>query len=380
MVSARESSSGHVACPQSNKNANLHMATGNTKALKAIDFFCGAGGMSFGLQQAGIEVLAGIDNSSQCRETYIANISNAKYIKHDISTLSAPELGRRVDIVPDDANLVFAGCSPCQFWSKIRTDKTRSAQTAHLLKQFQKFIRYFRPGFVIVENVPGLYRRKDESILPDFLHFLHREGYAWDDGVINANHYGVPQNRIRYLLVATRLVDQIKLPAPQSSNSLTVQDFIGAKNGFAQIPAGHRDETEMLHSAAALSPENLRRIAMTERSGGDRMAWSKDAELQIPAYEGRDNIFRDVYGRMFWDRPAPTITTRFNSFSNGRFGHPEENRAISIREGARLQTFPMEYNFQGSSLNSLAKQIGNAVPPELARRIGLHLLSVRQHG
>jgi DNA (cytosine-5)-methyltransferase 1 len=111
------------------------------------------------------------------------------------------------------------------------------------------------------------------------------------------------------------------------------------------------------------------------------MAWSADEELQIPAYEGRNNIFRDVYGRMFWDRPAPTITTRFNSFSNGRFGHPEENRAISIREGARLQTFPMEYSFLGPSLNSLARQIGNAVPPELARRIGVHLRSVfTNHG
>jgi DNA (cytosine-5)-methyltransferase 1 len=356
------------------------MPTGNKSTLKAIDFFCGAGGMSFGLQQAGIQVLAGIDNSPQCRETYVSNIANAKYIKHDISTLSAPGLGRRVGVAPDDPNLVFAGCSPCQFWSKIRTDKTRSAQTAHLLKQFQKFIRYFRPGFVIVENVPGLYRRKDESILPDFLRFLQHQGYAWDDGVINANHYGVPQNRIRYLLIATRLSDQISLPAPQPGESLTVQDFIGAQHGFRPIPAGHRDESKMLHSSAALSPENLRRIAMTEQSGGNRMAWSNDQELQIPAYEGRDNIFRDVYGRMFWDRPAPTITTRFNSFSNGRFGHPDENRAISIREGARLQTFPMEYSFEGTSLNSLAKQIGNAVPPELARRIGLHLLSVRRHG
>ncbi len=348
--------------------------------LKAVDFFCGAGGMSYGLQKAGISVLAGIDNAIDCQETYIANIRGAKYIKHDIIGLSAPELGRRINIVPDDPNLIFAGCSPCQFWSKIRTDKTKSKKTAHLLKQFQKFIKHFRPGFVIVENVPGLYRRKDESILPNFLEFLKSQNYVWDDGVVNANHYGVPQNRKRYLLIATRLAKKIVLPAPIKDATLTVRNFIGQDNGFAEIPAGYRDETELLHTSAGLSSQNLRRIQATTKSGGCRTAWSDDAELQIAAYQGKDNIFRDVYGRMYWEKPAPTITTRFNSLSNGRFGHPEEDRAISIREGATLQTFPMTYLFKGTNLSSLARQIGNAVPPELARRIGEHLVAIQKNG
>jgi DNA (cytosine-5)-methyltransferase 1 len=116
---------------------------------------------------------------------------------------------------------------------------------------------------------------------------------------------------------------------------------------------------------------------MTPSSGGDRSAWAVDPNLQIDAYRDRDQIFRDVYGRMSWDRPAPTITTRFSSLSNGRFGHPDEDRAISIREGATLQTFPKEFEFHASAISSLAKQIGNAVPPELARRIGTHLISAR---
>ncbi|MDR4493677.1 MAG: DNA (cytosine-5-)-methyltransferase [Nitrospirales bacterium] len=181
---------------------------GQTK-LKAIDFFCGAGGMSLGLSKAGIKVLAGIDNAIDCRKTYERNIPGSLFIKHDISTLSAPEIGRRLKIKANDASLVFAGCSPCQFWSKIRTDKTKAAQTAFLLKQFEKFIRHFRPGFVVVENVPGLYTRKKQTFLPDFISFLERLGYAWDDDVINSNHYGVPQNRMRYLLIATRLVAKI---------------------------------------------------------------------------------------------------------------------------------------------------------------------------
>lgn len=348
--------------------------------LKAVDFFCGAGGMSRGLLDAGIKVLGGVDNASDCRLTYERNIVGAKFIKHDISTLTSESLGNRLKIKPDDKNLIFAGCSPCQFWSKIRTDKSKSERTAFLLKQFQKFIRHFRPGFVVIENVPGLYRRKSESILPGFFEFLRKNDYAWDDAVINANHYGVPQNRMRYLLVATRLKKAISLPPSNIQNPKTVQDFIGFENGFNPINAGHRDDNDLQHWAADLSDKNLRRIRVTPKSGGDRSSWRDNEELQIPAYQGKDDIFRDVYGRMFWDKPAPTITTRFNSLSNGRFGHPEEDRAISIREGAALQTFPKEFHFYGANMNSLAKQIGNAVPPELAKCIGEHLITIANNG
>jgi DNA (cytosine-5)-methyltransferase 1 len=345
--------------------------------LKAVDFFCGAGGMSYGLHRAGIQILAGLDNSVDCRRTYLANIPGAKYIRHDITTLTAPELGRRLKIARDDANLIFCGCSPCQFWSKIRTDKTKSARTAFLLHQFKRFIKYFRPGFIVVENVPGLYTRKEESILSEFIVFLDNLGYNFCDGVINANHYGVPQNRMRYLLIASRVVKIESLPKAETDSGLCVRHYLGPINGFHPIPAGHRDATAFLHTAAALSEKNLQRISMTRSSGGDRSAWAADSELQIDAYRDRDRIFRDVYGRMSWDRPAPTITTRFISLSNGRFGHPDEDRAISIREGATLQTFPKEFEFHASAISSFAKQIGNAVPPELARRIGTYLISAR---
>ena len=356
------------------------MISKKTIQLKAVDFFCGAGGMSLGLKNAEIKVLAGIDNAADCRRTYEANIHGAKFIKHDISTLSPKSLARRLSLEVDDPNLIFAGCSPCQFWSKIRTDKTKSARTAFLLKQFQKFIRYFRPGFVVIENVPGLHSRKAQSILPGFMEFLSQQEYSFDDGIINANHYGVPQNRIRYLLIATRLAKKISLPAPAPDSSLNVGDFIGVKNGFQEIEAGWRDCSDFQHSACGLSSENLRRIQITPKSGGDRSSWKDNDNLQINAYRGKDNIFRDVYGRMYWDRPAPTITTRFNSFSNGRFGHPEENRAISIREGATLQTFPKNFVFYGTNLSHLARQIGNAVPPELALKIGQHLISIASNG
>ncbi|MEZ2329681.1 DNA cytosine methyltransferase [Mesorhizobium sp. RCC_202] len=344
--------------------------------LRAVDFFCGAGGMSLGLTQAGIRVLGGIDNSVDCKRTYEANVPGAKYIRRDITRLSAKELGKRLGIEPNDPNLVFCGCSPCQFWSKIRTDRSRSVRTAFLLKQFQKFLRAFRPGFVVVENVPGLYRRKDNAILRDFIAFLADEGYNFADGIVNANHYGVPQNRMRYLLIASRVKTVTTLPAPSESGSLNVRDFLGLHNGFPSIAAGHRDQTKFLHTTLGLSEKNLRRIQMTPPDGGDRSSWADDPNLQIDAYRGRDKIFRDVYGRMSWSRPAPTITTRFTSLSNGRFGHPDEPRAISVREGATLQTFPKDYRFVSSSLEGLARQIGNAVPPALARHIGEHLRAV----
>jgi DNA (cytosine-5)-methyltransferase 1 len=172
----------------------------------------------------------------------------------------------------------------------------------------------------------------------------------------------------------------VSLPAGTPNQVLTVGDFIGVANGFSRIEAGHRDHSKLQHTACGLSPENLSRIKLTPKSGGNRSSWKDNEALQIDAYRGKDKIFRDVYARMYWDRPAPTITTRFNSFSNGRFGHPDEDRAISLREGATLQTFPREYVFCGSNMNNLARQIGNAVPPELAFRIGRHLLSIASNG
>ncbi len=344
--------------------------------FNVIDFFCGAGGMSYGLYSAGFKVLAGIDNDQDCQKTYESNIPGAYFIKHDITTLTVQKLIDKLGIKRNDPKLVLAGCSPCQYWSKIRTDKSKAQKTAFLLKNFQRFVRELKPGFVIVENVPGLFSNKNQSILPGFLNFLKSQGYSYDDGIINANHFGVPQNRKRYLLIATRLGKKINLPSPDINPNLVVKSFIGVANGFSRIMAGHRDESIFQHTAAKLSPDNIRRIKLTPKSGGDRSSWRDNDELQIAAYKGKDDIFRDVYGRMYWNKPAPTITTRFTSFSNGRFGHPEENRAISLREGATLQTFPKTFVFSGTNMAHIARQIGNAVPPELARRIGLHLLKI----
>ena len=252
------------------------------------------------------------------------------------------------------------------------------AATAEL--EFERFVDWFKPGFIVIENVPGLLTKKIHNVLPDFHSFLESNNYAFDHDIINSNLYGVPQNRLRYLLVATRRSKTINLPRGHRNSRLVVRNFLGQENGFPKIEAGHQGTPHRMHTASFLSPKNLKRISITPPDGGTRASWKDDPDLQIEAYKGKDHIFRNVYGRMFWNQPAPTITTRFNSLSNGRFGHPEENRAISLREGATLQTFPKSYKFRAPTQAFIARQIGNAVPPALAERVGKHLIKLRDNG
>lgn len=341
--------------------------------LKAIDFFCGAGGMTYGMRQAGINVLAGIDIDGTCRETYEINNPNSIFIHKDITMFSPSELQKFIAIKKNDDNMIFIGCSPCQFWTKIHTNKEKSKETKNLLIDFQKFIEYYSPGYIVVENVPGIMKNNKEKTLSQFLRFLRKLGYHVSYDILRANEHGVPQTRRRFLLLASR-IKKINLPIADENPNLIVRNFLGVQNGFSIISDGNCDKTDFIHITSSLSENNKKRIFLTPPDGGTRMSWKTNQLLQLPAYVNKDNNFRNVYGRIFWDKPAPTITTKFHSLSNGRFGHPEENRALSLREGATLQTFPKTHKFKGSSISKIARQIGNAVPPELARRIGLVII------
>jgi len=309
--------------------------------LKAVDFFCSIGGVSLGFKQAGIEVLGGIDIDKSCKETYEKNI-RAKFLTADVSNLDKKEVGQFFKIERNQDNLVFVGCSPCQYYSNIKTDKTKSCNTRLLLADFQEFVDYYRPGYVFIENVPGL-DYKPESPLGKFKFFLKENGYVFDDDVLNAKYFGVPQNRRRYVLIATRVKNKVKLPTGNKKNVKTVKDAIGDPIKFPPIQHGSTDNSGYLHNSARLSPVNLKRIKSTPRNGGSRLDW-KDKSLQPACYKNH-NGHTDVYGRMYWNKPAPAITTRFVSYSNGRYGHPEQDRAISLREGATLQSFPEDFIF-----------------------------------
>ena len=340
---------------------------------KAIDFFCGGGGMTCGLRQAGIEVLAGVDFDIDCKETYEYNNPGSTFVYSDITQLKLDYFEKEFEVTKDDDNLILIGCSPCQYYSIINTKKKKSKKTKNLLLDFSKFIKYYNPGYVLIENVPGIETRKD-SVLPRFLSFLKKNGYKYVVmDVIDMSYYGVPQSRKRFSLIASR-VRNVSLPQKEGAQSL-LKDYISVKNGFPVISAGHKDETDFNHTVAGLNRINLRRLAKTKKDGGTRMGWKDDPELQLDCYIGKDNSFKDVYGRMAWNKPASTITTKFFNISNGRFAHPEQDRAISLREGATLQTFPKSYVFKTKSVAATAKLIGNAVPPEYAKRVGLSIIN-----
>ena len=347
--------------------------------LKAVDFFCSGGGMTCGFRKAGIKVLGGIDIDSECEKTYTQNNPQSKFIHCDIKELTFKKLKSELQIKKNDNNLIFIGCSPCQYWSNIKTIKAKSEESKNLLIDFQKFVKHFKPGHIVVENVPGILNRIEESPLKAFLEFLICENYAYKYEVINASYYGVPQTRKRFLLIASRVTKNIKFPSADKDKIPTVRSFIGNLITFPSIPAGHKDESDFLHTTAGISLNNRKRLQLTTHNGGTRLAWSNN-NLQIPAYRGKDNSFQDIYGRMYWDKPGPTITTKFLSITNGRFAHPEQDRGISLREGATLQTFDLDYKFYGNSLATTARLIGNAVPPELSKRIAQAIINFQKNG
>lgn len=349
------------------------------KIIKAVDFFCGGGGMSFGMQKAGIQVLAGIDKQENCRATFEINIKKAKFIQADVFDLKEIDLQKSLNLKRNDNDLLLIGCSPCQFWSIINTDKNKSKKSKNLLVEFGRFVKYFNPGYVVVENVPGVLRNKSESGLEDFINWLKKNQYAVHFKVHNTSDYGVPQNRKRFTLIANRIT-QIELSPIRSKKKLTVRDVLGEKNGFPKIKAGHKDKSIFNHSVSNISNLTLKRLKKVEKDGGNRLSFAHDPELQLNCFKGRDKSFKDTFGRLWWDKPSPTITTKFFSVSNGRFVHPEENRALSIREGATLQSFPKNYKFVGTSIGSLARLIGNAVPPEYAKRIGQSIIQNHMNG
>lgn len=349
--------------------------------LKAVDFFCSGGGMSYGMQSAGIQILAGIDFDKNCKDTYEANIKGAEFVHADVFNLKENDLENRLLLKRNDDELVLIGCSPCQFWSTINTNKSKSEKSKNLLVEFSRFVKYFRPGYVVVENVPGVLRRKEESGLNGFIEWLKSNGYENPHFKIhNVNDFGVPQSRKRFTLIATRISQEEIKPEEIEGEKPVVKDVLGVENGFAKIYPGHKDESEFLHSVPNINEINKRRLEKVEKNGGSRLGFANDPELQLDCFIGKDSSFKDTFGRLWWNKPAPTITTKFFSISNGRFVHPEENRALSIREGATLQSFPLTYKFKGNSIANIARMIGNAVPPKYATAIGKAIIQNHLNG
>lgn len=346
--------------------------------LCAVDFFCGAGGVTAGFTDAGIQVLAGIDIDNNCKRTYEENNRPSRFLEKDISKYEPEELETELHIRRNDNDLIFIGCSPCQYYSSVNNIKDKSAKGKLLLEDFQRFVDHFRPGYIFIENVPGL-KKNEESPLGRFKQFLTEAGYNFSDKVLNAKYFNVPQNRRRYVLLATRVETDLPLPKEDRKAVISLRKAIGDIELFPQIPAGHRDPTDFIHSTATLKEINMRRLRRTSLNGGSRREWADDPELQLNCYKNYEG-HSDVYGRLYWERPSVTITTKFYSLSNGRYGHPEQDRALSLREGAVLQSFPNDYRFLAPSQGLNGKLIGNAVPPKMAEAIGRAIINNRING
>ncbi len=339
-------------------------------AIHVFDFFSGCGGTSKGFELAGLKPVFALDNDKDAIETFKLNFPKVKCMLKDIRELDVEDIHPFFEKSSKEATL-FCGCAPCQPFTKQNTKKTNKDNRIPLLMEFGRFVESYKPTYIFVENVPGLQKvNPKKGPLAKFIALLDRLEYKnqYTCKVISSQNYGVPQRRRRFILIASR-IGTIDFPTPTHGPNLrnqcysTVRQWIG---DLCPLSAGERDPQDIVHRAANLSQLNLMRIqALTE--GGSRTEWP--VELCLDCHSNKYSGHTDVYGRMYWDKPSSGLTTRCISLSNGRFGHPEQDRAISAREAACLQTFPRDFIFHGN-LNSMARQIGNAVPVLLAQRFG----------
>ena len=339
--------------------------------IEVVDFFCGCGGTSAGLRDAGMRILAGIDNDPDAGRTFATNFPEARFFLKDIRLLRSRDLA---PVIPENRErpLLFSACAPCQPFTKQRTKRNRKDDRAALLDETHRFIEAFRPCYVFVENVAGLQNvDQEKGPVGRFTQLLEKLGYECHTGILKAQDFGVPQYRRRFVLLAS-LLGPIEVPkathGPDTDHPEpeTVWDWIG---DLPSLEAGQSCDKVSNHCAANLSRINLERIKATPPGCG-RESWPEGLELDCHRnYKGHT----DVYGRLHKNRPAAALTTRCISLSNGRYGHPEQNRALSVREAARLQTFSDSFEFFGC-MGSMARQIGNAVPVRLANAVGGHVL------
>lgn len=341
-------------------------------SIEVVDFFSGCGGTSCGFRNAGMKILAGIDIDSDAASTYRFNFPEAQFLNTDIRKLS-PNILHEI-ISNRKGPLLFAGCAPCQPFSRANKNCIESDSRRNLLNEFARFVAYWLPEYVFVENVPGMQKLTKDSPLMSFQALLTKLNYKFETAVVPASWYGVPQTRERLVLIASRFTSVGIPPATHGPEGIfrnfsTVKEWIG---DLPPLAAGEVHSADPDHAAAALSEINIKRIRSTPEGGG-RDSWP---EFLLLDCHKRHKGHTDVYGRLAWNKQAAGLTTRCISYSNGRFGHPDQDRAISIREAARLQTFPVNYRFYGS-LGSRARQIGNAVPPLMAEAVGRHIIMAK---
>ena len=324
---------------------------------EVVDLFCGIGGLSYGFKEKRFNVVAGVDIDESCQYAYEAN-NGAKFHCKDLTEKDSTNFVR--GLFSEESTKILVGCTPCQPFSSCNRRRSGDERW-RLVDLFARIVVGVRPDVISMENIPALISYKHGGLLLGFVSRLENAGYKVWYGIADCRDYGVPQSRRRLVLLAS-LHRGVELVPPTCKSPPTVWDTIGK---LPPIKAGESYSTDILHTACSLSPLNLRRIRQSKQWGNWK-DWDKEIRSSRPHH-------LDVYGRMAWDRPAPTLTTRCTSYSNGRYGHPDQDRTISLREAALLQSFPEEYELMkaewGVSRTAVARHIGNSVPPLLAQAI-----------
>ncbi|MEK5252506.1 DNA cytosine methyltransferase [Paenibacillus sp. FSL F4-0125] len=342
------------------------------RKIYAIDLFCGAGGLTKGMENVGIDVRLGIDIDPACTHPYNYN-NKAQFLLKNIEEVTVDELERKYR---KNGIKLLAGCAPCQTFSTYNRKADQTDKRWWLLMQFARLIKEVSPELVTMENVPSLI---DQDVFIKFLEDLKNANYHVSYQIVNCAEYGLPQQRKRLVLLASKFGEiELLSPSEMGVKPMTVRDAIF---NLPHIDAGKVCSSDLLHQSSSLSETNLLRIKASN-PGGTWLDWDNDLVAECHK-KNSGKTYRSVYGRMEWDEPAPTITTQYFGFGNGRFGHPEQDRAISLREGAILQSFPEEYSFvepgEKISIKAVGRMIGNAVPVKLGEVIGKSLLAHVAH-
>lgn len=331
------------------------------RKIEAVDLFCGVGGLSHGLKQSKVKILAGVDLDPHSKYPFEAN-NRAKFIHKSVTDITGDELA---SLYSADAIKLLAGCAPCQpFSTYSQGPRGKNDDQWRLLLEFGRIVEEVQPELITMENVPALH---SHSVFGEFTRSLEQQGYSLSHQVVECHKYGLPQTRKRLVLVGSKL-GEIRL-LPPSGRPQTVRDVL------AKLPAqkaGDEDPIDPFHRSATLSDINQKRIKAS-KPGGTWKDWPESLVAECHK-RASGKTYPSVYGRMEWDKPAPTMTTQYYGFGNGRFGHPEQDRAITLREGAVLQGFPANYKFVENKdeihFTRVGRLVGNAVPPPLGRLIG----------
>lgn len=336
--------------------------------IKAVDLFCGIGGLTKGIENTGIEVVMGIDSDESCKYAYEKN-TRAIFLNKSIENIDISEIEK---YYKSSEIKLLMGCAPCQPFSNysLRYNKAgKKNEKWELLNYFLSIIKGIKPDIISMENVPQLVTKK---IFEEFVKTLKKLKYFVNYEIVNCANYGVPQKRNRLVLLASKY-GEINLISATHKNPITVKESIGH---LEPIPDGGKSTTDPLHRASKLTEINRKRIRQSVQ-GGTWEDWDKDLLLNCHKKDTGKG-YKSVYGRMKWDKPSPTITTQFYGYGNGRFGHPVQNRALSLREGALLQSFPENYDLglgnNNYNMKKIGTHIGNAVPVKLAEAIGTSIL------